>query len=1298
MATVLLQVAGSLIGSAFGPVGTALGAAAGAAAGYWIDQSIINSTRRIEGPRLGAQRPMTAQEGVAVPRVYGMARIAATVIWATRFEEVTRTERRGAKGGPRVTTYSYHANVALGLCEGPVAAIRRIWADGQEIDLRDVDIRLHHGTEDQEPDPLILARQGEGNTPAYRGLAYLVLEHFALEAFGNRIPQFEIEVFRPVGKLERDIRAITLIPGATEHGLAPGPVMAQPEPGALTEVNRHVLHADTDWQASLDDLQAVCPNLEHVALVVAWFGTDLRAGHCEVRPGVTARRVAGENPRWMVGNLDRNDTGVRLVSAVDGRPAYGGTPSDASVIAAIRDLKARGLKVTLHPFVMMDIPADNALPDPHGAAAQPPYPWRGRITCHPAPGRAGTVDGTANGAAQVGAFFGTAAVSQSTIAGDKVSWSGAADWRYRRFVLHLARLCQVAGGVDAFLLGSELPGLTRLRDGDGNYPAVAALRMLASDLRGMLGPETKLTYGADWSEYFGHHPQDGSGDVRFHLDPLWADPVIDAVAINNYMPLSDWRDEDHGVPSLNPDGMRAHDDAEAMAPAITAGEGHDWYYASVADRARRIRTPITDGLGGTPWIYRYKDIAGWWSNLHHERTGGVISAQPTAWQPGMKPVWFTELGCGAVHAGATEPNRFPDPKSVDGGRPMFSSGARADGEQRAFLEAHLGHWQASATPIVDPDRIYLWAWDARPWPAFPVATGVWSDGANWLTGHWLNGRLGAMPLRDLVAAVFADHGLPPPQVDGLRTVVQGLVIDQVSSVRDVLEPLALSFGLDIVDAGAGIGNAIRITDLPAEPVSIDPAGLVQTTREPVIRTRHSPSGEMPSEVVLRHRDGMDEYRTATARARDESAPITRQAEFVLPCIMDSALAEETADRILARMAGSRRQVRFSLPLTASIPQPGESFVLGEDGPALKLVRAELTGQIDMTLAPAASDLPPRRRPRLPLAAAQASLAGQTSGKPAPMILDLPLLGSEAEEHAVRIAARIAPDAAMAVFASPDADGFEPRSELPGSATMGTLENALAPGREGLIDHGTRLLVRPWSGTLASVSDTLFLSGRNLVAVEKAGGVLELLQFRDAEEIAPGVWELATLLRGQAGTGDAAAIAATQGARFVLLDARTPPAGLRAGEAGLALNWRIAQAGKPFTDRHATTVEAVAGLRARRPLSPVHLRVTLRQDGALELGWVRRTRRGGDNWDGDDVPLAEDSEAYAVRWQDPQGTVTGPVRCVEPRLVIGAGTVAAVFGSPPASVTFEVAQLSASAGEGMPSTATVPVRLSPVSQP
>ena len=109
-------------------------------------------------------------------------------------------------------------------------------------------------------------------------------------------------------------------------------------------------------------------------------------------------------------------------------------------------------------------------------------------------------------------------------------------------VLHYAQLCAAAGGVDAFLIGSELRGLTRVRASDTDYPAVAALKTLAADVRAILGPDTKIGYAADWSEYNNHQTGDAPGAVLFNLDPLWSDANIDFVGIDNYMPLADWRD------------------------------------------------------------------------------------------------------------------------------------------------------------------------------------------------------------------------------------------------------------------------------------------------------------------------------------------------------------------------------------------------------------------------------------------------------------------------------------------------------------------------------------------------------------------------------------------------------------------------------------------------------------------------------------------------------------------------------------------------------------------------------------
>ncbi len=478
MAALVLSLAGAAAGSSlFGAAGAIAGRIVGAVAGSLIDQALFGTKRQVEGPRLADLDIMSSSEGAPIPRVYGHARLAGQVIWATKLEEVLSIKKEGGKGigGPRVTTttYSYFANFAVGLCEGPVGHVGRIWADGKPLDTTGLTFRIYQGTEVQEPDALIVAKQGDEGAPAYRGLAYIVFERLPLEKFGNRIPQLSFEVIRPLGQLERMARAVALIPGTTEFGYEPTAVTRALGPGESAPENRHLAHAASDIEASLDELQALCPNLERVAIVVAWFGSDLRAGHCTLKPGVELREKVTQPLGWSCAGLDR--ASAHLVSAIDERPAFGGTPSDASVFNLITNLRNRSLKITLYPFVMMDIPAGNALPDPWtGMEGQPAYPWRGRITCDSAPGQPGSPDGTAGAATQVDAFFGAASSLDFSATGSVVSYGGPDEWTLRRMALHYAHLAVAAGGVDAFVIGSELKALTRVRAASGVYPAVTA--------------------------------------------------------------------------------------------------------------------------------------------------------------------------------------------------------------------------------------------------------------------------------------------------------------------------------------------------------------------------------------------------------------------------------------------------------------------------------------------------------------------------------------------------------------------------------------------------------------------------------------------------------------------------------------------------------------------------------------------------------------------------------------------------------------------------------------------------------
>src|SRR5690606_2777857 len=208
---------------------------------------------------------------------------------------------------------------------------------------------------------------GAGNAPAYRGTAYIVFDNLPLEKFGNRIPQLSFEIFRPLDdpdSAEQLVRGVTMIPAAGEFVYATEPILRNVDGGTVPE-NVNSTDARPDILVSLDQLEAAAPNVESVALVVSWFGDDLRAAECQIRPGVEFANKITSPKSWSVNGVARADAYLisRLPNSSD--PAYGGTPADFAVVQAIQRLKALGYRVTFYPFILMDIPEGNSLPNPY---------------------------------------------------------------------------------------------------------------------------------------------------------------------------------------------------------------------------------------------------------------------------------------------------------------------------------------------------------------------------------------------------------------------------------------------------------------------------------------------------------------------------------------------------------------------------------------------------------------------------------------------------------------------------------------------------------------------------------------------------------------------------------------------------------------------------------------------------------------------------------------------------------------------------------------------------------------------
>lgn len=212
----ILSIGGAAIGFVFGgPAGAAWGFQIGGIAGSALFPTDLGT---VNGPRLNDLSVQSSAVGAPIPIVYGTYAIAGNVIWSSGIIEAVSKRRQGGKGGPTQTVreYSYSVNCAVGLCEGPIGGISRIWADAKLIydarpQLEDETteeynarvqanaelldgMEIYLGSEDQLADPTIESYEGVGNVSAFRGVAYVVFTDFQLADYGNRVPNFRFEV------------------------------------------------------------------------------------------------------------------------------------------------------------------------------------------------------------------------------------------------------------------------------------------------------------------------------------------------------------------------------------------------------------------------------------------------------------------------------------------------------------------------------------------------------------------------------------------------------------------------------------------------------------------------------------------------------------------------------------------------------------------------------------------------------------------------------------------------------------------------------------------------------------------------------------------------------------------------------------------------------------------------------------------------------------------------------------------------------------------------------------------------
>jgi len=1250
MADIVLPVVGGAVGFVLGgPSGAILGAnLGGMAAGAFFPKTSRVQLPTQEGPRLADLRAQTSTYGNMISKVYGTMRLSGNVIWSTDIKEIktektsTQTSSGGGKGGgggktttsQTTVTYEYVITLAIAICEGAVDEVIRVWADSKVL-TEDVlsaaqgKYNVHLGDEDQMVDDIIAKYLDAGTIPAYRGMAYVVIEDFPLGEYGNRIPNFTFEVRRSVKftpSVEDKIKDIVMIPGAGEmvygtsvqtkqDGYFDGGSVFTPSDDK-DYINMHNYDGKADVVVAVDQMLDVLPNLEWVAVVVTWFATSTDAGACTIIPKVEFQGTTQVLPQdWSVAGLTRSTAQVVLKFDPE-TPTYGGTPSDHTVVQIVDELKSRGLNVMLYPMPFVD------------TITPIPKPWRGRIV-------------PAN-------------------ATDANNWFTKTNG-YNAFITHYANL--VKNKVDAFVIGSELIGMTGFTDTPGNYPAVNQLVSLAASVKGIMGGSTQITYAADWSEY---HSTGG----WFNLDPLWASANIDFVGIDSYFPITE-------------DLPQIQITEELIAEYWEKGEGWDYFYTDSVNRTGKT------SYGGDA-TYAWKNLEYWWGNTH---TNPDMSG--TAWTAKMKPVWFTEFGFPSVDGCANQPNVFYDPTSSESFFPRGSKGRVDFQAQREALNATLDYLenrtQEAGNASLIPRR-FVWSYDARPFSFWPDLEGVWQDSILWATGHWVQGKLGNSTLGAIVAELFQSAGLSGSDYDVTRLTdtVEGFILSSPISVRNALEYLTTSFFFDVVESDGILKCVPRgnesVKAVPEDDLIPSKKKDVQDVLE-IVRAQEL---ELPQRVNVTYIDRPFNYDPVTQTSQRQTVKAVDQVTMNLPIVIGATQAKKIADVTLYSAWKERTSFQLKLPPKYVRIEPTDVITVTVSGVAheMRVVKTDMEVGGVMKISATTEDISSYDFYTPP---------GETSSNITPPVLvpdtvtkfvDAPPLPTDTSSNQGLLRIGVAADGAnwngAAIYRSDDGgeaggNTFNVLAGMDGAATFGTIITNLPAGPFETWDTVNEVEVILTSGSLSSVNDLAVFNGTNAALIGD-----ELVQFQNAELISESTYKLTQLLRGRQGT-EWAIDSHTAGDLFVLVTPALYTTAIANNLIGRELFYKTVSVGNSLgnTDEEAFTYTG----RNLKPFAPVH--VTARRDGSanLTINWIRRSRVDGEWRDGVGIPLGEESEAYEVDILD-GGNVVRTIEVTSPIASYSAAEQTTDFGSAQSSVDVKIYQLSAVVGRGYAAEATI----------
>ena len=1286
----VLSVVGGVIGFYFGgPAGAAWGFQLGGLAGSVAFPTDLGT---VSGPRLNDANVQASTIGFPIAVLFGKYPFSGNLIWSSGIEETVTKKKQGGKGGPTQTvkTYSYSVNCAVGVCEGVVNEILKIWADAKLIydlspqgeDETDAEyearleasgetlsrMQIYYGTEDQLPDPTMESFEGVGNVSGFRGLCYVVFSDFQLEDYGNRIPNFRFEglrCFDNTGANAIRTKLVSETRDAADDRTADADLTFSTTAGQLYWTPGAI----TFRQENAAGAPGYALAYENTGGVSLSNSKDMRWGTYQA---VGTANGVGTSEQYR--NLDQFDSqyaGATYGADNDNENQFyvdsifkaGGADGDFSIKWGISDLGAAG---------------DSSLRAGSWFSVRPLYAFRGwgsasRTSDATRIGNTAQEDDQLTFTAETGSTYlvrGTLFIRATALADIKVGVQINGDVDRAAGVVITAypmpanptsvnALGNIAGGVLTLdnMQGLSARGISGTGDGTNyeNYQTVYEFTALFQTGPGDEGPIN------DFSVIFGQNSNADLVNPSILLEGssiVWRN--LDAPITNDVQWVVKQANEERSVSNPLADDSELFLDLDAgkfvwIDSVVVCYNRYDY------DHDTKIAIDFTGDVEAFSVVCDnvYTTYPSYWSQVYGSTRDG-------------------EAGLGLEIS--VEANIDTSNSSIRGAvrfRGYLKVGATGGRLSIKWRKSTNGYGGGSFKSIVFSGSFIV---------AHDLEISLEQDSCT-------------VTLANIVEDVSLRCGLTQAQLDttDLTEIVNGYLVPRVMDGRSAIEPLRSYGWFDCVESAGVLRWPTRgkaaVVNLTADDLA---AHVTGDTRPPAVSVDRRQAVELPRRLRVHYAQTAKNAELGEQSASRQAAGTTEVRDLEVPISMSDDKAAQIAEVLLYEQWVARNSYRFALDHTRLELEPADAITLPVDGQQERVRITSIDHALPGLLQVQAVKDDDGQFVSYAVGSPAIFVDGTGTGISTPgvaelIILDIPLLqdsDNTAGYYAVVNAAGGTTWGGATIFRSPDGGiTYSNVGTAVFEGTTGILTDALPAGPTTVIDEGNELIIET-DEEFESIVQASLLAGLN-AAVIGAPGRWEVIQFRDAEYIeSPSSWRLTGLLRGRRGTEWAIGLSQA-GDTFVLLDAALVRIESDSSFIGTSRPHKAVLAG--VTLEAAPVVDFIPAGVALEPFSPIDAAGTRDTSGDLTITWKRRGRIGQELRSGLEIPLSEATESYEIDVMDDGSpevvlrTLTSAVESVDYPLADQSTD----FGSPiPASITVRIYQLSATVGRGYPLEATV----------